>query len=184
MPRPGRRADDSGAAAVEMALVTPFILFFVFAILESGMFMMNYLSLEESTRDASRELAIRGAAPTADVEILDTIEATFDDISPDVIQRIVIYRAVARDDGPPESCKTGPLPGSVADQCTIYTIADFEKSLALLDCAWCPADRVPGELIGLWVEIDMSSVTGLFPGQTLANHSVLPLERDSSGAQP
>ena len=167
---------------VETALVAPVVLLLIFGIFEAGMLLLSHLSLEETTRDASRTLAIHGKNADSDVRVLDTISVKLDNIRGDSIQRIVIYQATDVDAEPSAICRTGSGSGSVSDGCSIYTSADFGLDEFAVTCGWCPVDRIPGELIGLWIAYQYESTTGLFPGAPLEKYAVLPLERDSIAA--
>jgi len=58
--RTARRRDESGAAAVEFALVVPFLLLIVFGIIVYGMVFAQSLSLSNSARQAARSGVIEG----------------------------------------------------------------------------------------------------------------------------
>jgi Flp pilus assembly protein TadG len=58
--RAARRRDESGAAAVEFALVVPFLLLIVFGIIVYGMVFAQSLSLSNSARQAARSGVISG----------------------------------------------------------------------------------------------------------------------------
>jgi Flp pilus assembly protein TadG len=57
--RPGVR-DESGASAVEFALVVPFLLLIVFGIIVYGMVFAQSLSLSNAARQASRSGVVEG----------------------------------------------------------------------------------------------------------------------------
>ena len=55
----GRTKDQSGAAAVEMALVLPILLLLVFGIIEFGFIFNRYISVTHAAREGARQMAIR-----------------------------------------------------------------------------------------------------------------------------
>ncbi len=50
-----RNGNDSGAAAVEFALVVPVLLLVLFGMIDYGLFFSNSLSLKQGTREAARQ---------------------------------------------------------------------------------------------------------------------------------
>lgn len=62
----GRRfgADERGAAAVEFAFVGPVLIFLLFAIVQFGLTLNNYLQLTNGVRVAGRQFAISRASST------------------------------------------------------------------------------------------------------------------------
>lgn len=59
--RPGRRvADDSGASAVEFALVVPILLLFVFGIVNFAVIFTQQISLNNSVRQGARAAVVVG----------------------------------------------------------------------------------------------------------------------------
>jgi Flp pilus assembly protein TadG len=64
-----RRRDEDGAAAVEFALVLPFLLLIVFGIIAYGVVFAQSLSLSNSARQAARSGVIEGTT-CADVSTL------------------------------------------------------------------------------------------------------------------
>lgn len=59
--RPGRRvADDSGASAVEFALVVPLLLLLGFGIINFGVLFAQQISLNNAVREGARQAVVRG----------------------------------------------------------------------------------------------------------------------------
>jgi len=57
-----RRADERGAAAVEMALVLPLLLFILFGIIDYGRLLNAQLTLTEAAREGARAAALGQSA--------------------------------------------------------------------------------------------------------------------------
>ncbi len=55
---------DSGASAVEFALIVPFLLFLVCGLFQFGITINNYLELTDGVRSGGRQFAISRAATT------------------------------------------------------------------------------------------------------------------------
>lgn len=88
MPR--RRRDDSGAAAVEFALVMPIFFGIVFAIIAYGMVFAQSLSLSNAARQAARSGVIEGTTcdqiRTLAKDSSATLGMAGDDVEPPVIE--------------------------------------------------------------------------------------------------
>ena len=62
-----RRLDESGAAAVEFALIAPVAILMMLAVIESGRMMFSVNELEASLSEAARELMIDPEATNTEV---------------------------------------------------------------------------------------------------------------------
>ena len=65
------RRRQAGTAAVETALVLPFLLFLMLAIAEIGQAVLHYNELTKSARDAARHLARHAIAGSTEVIVID-----------------------------------------------------------------------------------------------------------------
>ena len=72
LPRGFRMRDESGAAAVEFALVFPMLMLVLFGIIEFGAMYNAQLMITGAAREGARSMAISGDPVTAK---LDTLEA-------------------------------------------------------------------------------------------------------------
>lgn len=64
--RPGRRvADDSGASAVEFALVVPLLLLLVFGIINFGVQFSQQLTMNNAVREGARRAVVNDSGSTA-----------------------------------------------------------------------------------------------------------------------
>ncbi len=68
--RLGRRED--GAAAIELALLMPTILFLLFLIMDMGLFFFDYVSAANAVREGAR----CGAVGHADADVIDRVTST------------------------------------------------------------------------------------------------------------
>ncbi len=110
------RTNRSGAAAVEMALVLPIFLLFVFGIVEFGRAMMVSQLITTAARDAGR-LAIMGGSSNTEVEqsIKDFLSQTLGVSSGDVTVTITVSSG-----GDVATAQQGDL-------CTIQVEVPFNK---------------------------------------------------------
>lgn len=178
-----RQNSDRGAAIVEFAVISLFLFAVVFGLIEAGLMVRARNAVHSATDDATRRGAIAGDDPLADWMILRQLDlrgvreaAT--------INFVVVYRADNGSELPTAACQAGT---AVADECNVYTPADFDLApgafgclSAALDNNWCPTDRVADaavfEYLGVWVDASHNSVTGFIGNIDIIANSGLPLE--------
>jgi hypothetical protein len=169
---------EKGAAAVEAALVTPLIVFLLFAILEAGNYAYSYLAVQDFAADAVRTGTISRNQDEADRLILASVGENLGVLKRSSIERIVIYKASSPDSDPPPGCLSGPAVSQPALDCSVYGADDIETLPSVLDCGWCGAERRAGDLLGLWIRFDHESLTGMFDMLSFTEHKILPIEPD------
>jgi Flp pilus assembly protein TadG len=82
MPGRGGRTSDRGAAAVEMALVLPLLLFVAFALIDFGRMLNTQLTLTEAAREGARAAAL-GQSADARVHAASTnLHGVTDSVTP------------------------------------------------------------------------------------------------------
>lgn len=169
---------ERGVSAVEAAILTPLVVIVLFGLFEGALVMHSDMTVAEMTGDGARAGSIARDDLDADHQILQQIDATaawFDRAS---IERIVIWHAADREDSPPPGCTSGPVASSPALECSVYGPADLTAPPGALVCGWCPPDRDAGELLGVWVRFDYSSVSSLLDSVSLDHTTILPIEYD------
>jgi Flp pilus assembly protein TadG len=65
-----RRRDDSGAAAVEFALIMPILLFLLFGIIQYGYYLYAVQAGSSAVGDAARRIAVGNCQTTSQVQTL------------------------------------------------------------------------------------------------------------------
>lgn len=177
------RAGERGATLVEAAILLPVFFLLVFGMLEFGFAFKEYLTLANGTRDGARTASTAGNQANADYLILQAVEEATSAANSGALQRVVIFKATGPEDSAPSTCRDG-TPQTGADACNVYGPADFALTEAQFDCAgagtapdssWCPTTRKtaavapngPPDYIGVWIEVEYSFITGLFPQDTL-----------------
>lgn len=76
--RIGLTADESGASAVEFALLLPVLCFLLFGIVKLGIVLNNYVQLTNATAAGERQLSIdRSNAATTTTPYTDTMNAVY-----------------------------------------------------------------------------------------------------------
>lgn len=175
-----RPQSERGAVLVEFALVGTLLVTLVLGVLEIGMAWRDYQSLNQASRSGARVVSQLGAAGEADQQSLLAIEAALGPLAP-AISRVVIYEADANGDMPVD-CVTatagyaGPANCNVYDRTSLDNIATSGwwgsgTSCGSADGHWCPPtersdDLLTSTFVGVLVELDRSSITGMFGSST------------------
>ncbi len=79
-----RRGRDSGAAAVEFALILPIVLLVIFGIIDFGRMLNAQITLTEAAREAARATALIDAA-AGQARFDRVAESTVGDLTPTII---------------------------------------------------------------------------------------------------
>lgn len=116
---------ERGVTMVEAAFVTPIFLFLIFAIIEGGLYMNDYLALSSSTRAGVRASSALGAVGRADMYTLIDIDREAAALGEDDIEYVVIYKATGFGADPTDTCKGGV---SVLNVCNVYRRDDINKA--------------------------------------------------------
>ncbi len=194
------RRGERGTALVEAAFVTPVFLILIFGIMEFGFLFRNYLTIANTTREASRTASVSGSAAEADYLTLRSAEHAFAAWGVDNLSFIVVYHATGPNDTVPAGCLNAPVP----NKCNRYTPAEFSLSLdngdgspagffrcGSVDHFWCPDQRNTGlsdteagfpdgpAYIGVYVEAEHEYITGFFGSTaTLKDDRIIRIEPD------
>jgi TadE-like protein len=168
---------DSGAVAVEAALITPLLLFLVLGIIEFTMLLKDDVAVAASVRAGARTASAepRTAGFTDDAAAQMTRAVASLDSKGLAAGELWVYRA-----GP-----TGDPPSSCASDCVRYTwngsrYVKASGSWDPLSIDACPidADHPEGpDAVGVYLRYRHSFLTGLFGGGlTISDTSVLNFE--------
>ena len=180
-----RRADETGAALVEFALVLFPLLLLLGGILEVGPAYRDSLRYEQASRTAARVAANLTNDAQADREALRALSSVLDESARSRIQYIVVYE-VDSDGTMPEICHTAStfrcnryLPEHLDD---LDDDTRWGCTASAHDQHWCPLDRRP-ELhdpvdLGVYVKSSRDWATGLLPGDgvELENETIMRLD--------
>lgn len=185
---------ERGAAMVEMAIVTPLLIFLVFGIIEYGLLFQEKLTIASAASSAARTGATMGTRAEADFAILQALEAgLYDQVDASVIIKADIFKAdaitgaktgavntytyIATNVG----CKWSPCPDPALGPPT-YGIPSNWGDPAGRDTE---LDPTGGGLDVLGVEISYhhSAVTSFIPGieRDLSERALVRLEPDTFG---
>jgi hypothetical protein len=189
-----QRRREGGAAMVEMAVVLPLLLLLVIGILEYGLLFGEKLTIAAATSSATRTGATMGQEDTADIRILEAVEAgLYSQVDSEVLISVEIFLADE---------VTG---ARVASKVNTY-VFDSSVSCKWIPCpdpldpsfayggSWVPEDRnttlFPGggglDVLGVEVTYFHDSITDLIPGVSRAFHerALVRLEPDAFGTGP
>jgi Flp pilus assembly protein TadG len=179
-----RRCDgDHGTALVEAAFLSPILFYFLFGLLEMGIYFRDYLTLGAATQDAARTGAILGDDSTADFQLINAVEKATAGIPTKTVTKIVVFKATSATSTAPSACTSMATSGSsgTPNFCNTYTPAiDFvETDASKYDCLASPKDRSngfcpskrktalagansPPDFLGIYIEFKHPYLTGLF----------------------
>ncbi|MEZ5176210.1 MAG: TadE/TadG family type IV pilus assembly protein [Acidimicrobiia bacterium] len=191
-PFRNRGERQRGAALVEMAIILPLLITLVFGIVEYGLLFKEKLTVASSTKSAARTGATMGTRESADIRMLEALEAgLFDQVDASVLISVEIFRA-----DPVTGAKTGDvnhysfIPSSVTCKWTPCPDPD-EPGYAGFPEPWAPALRdttlEPGgggvDMLGIEVTYHHTSATDLIPGvdRDLHERALIRLEPDVFG---
>lgn len=177
------REDERGAAIVEFALVATFLFTVIFGMIEGGLMVRARNAVHSATDDATRRGAIAADDPLADWMILQQLRGR-GLLSAATVNFVVVYRSDEGSAPPTAACQAGT---AVADECNVYTRADFDVApgsfgclSAALDANWCPTTRVAGagdfDYLGVWVDARHDSITGFLGDIDIKASTSLPIE--------
>ena len=169
--RPRRRRslhDQVGAALVEFAIVSMFLVLVAAGAFDYGMAWRVGLATNEAARTAARTGSGLGDNPLADWYAVSGAQAALKNSGRlQDVQRVIIYRADTATGAVPTACTTAT---STTEKCIIFTGAQFRAltqasfstttgcptgSKALV-ANWCPSSRnavqLTAESYGVWIQ--------------------------------
>jgi TadE-like protein len=173
----GRVEGDSGAVAVEAALITPFLLFLVLGIIEFTLLLKDDVAVAASVRagarTASAEPRTNGFTDDAAAQVTRAVSGL--DSNGLESGELWVYRAGPTGD-PPATCDT---------DCVVYmwngtrfVLSSGSWDPLTIDACPIDADHPDGpDAVGVYLRYRHSFLTGLFGGGlTISDTSVLNFE--------
>jgi hypothetical protein len=189
-------------AIVEFALAVPVIVVFMLGIIDLGVLWRQQNVTQEAVLTSARTLSSVSKNRYADYEGLRTLSAGLSGLSSATPTKVIVWKANAFNT-PPAACKdvTPGASGSygVPGLCNVYSETQLDTTTILpgfpptssssptcasgsWDAQWCPTGRINaegnGDWIGVWVEFEFESVTGIVPGDpfTFSTQAIYRLE--------
>lgn len=200
-----RKRDQSGAIAVEAALVTPILLVLIFGMIEFGFLLRDYAAVSSSARTGAR-IASTGAdagpgtcetgpeaapctstsSPALAQEAADAIQRAGSAMPPDFINYILVYEANAQGFPGANGNTTMPTDCSGVPNCVRFVWRDSADAFRFGGGAWnsrmisaCfPGNSsYPMHRVGVHVNATHPMMTGLFGSAiTVSDRAVLDFE--------
>ena len=199
--RPRRRRslhDQVGAALVEFAIVSMFLVVVAAGAFDYGMAWRVGLATNEAARTAARTGSGLGNDPLADWYAVSGAQAALQNSGRlQDVQRVVIYRADSANGAVPSACTTAT---STTEKCIIFTGAQFRAltqasfNITTTGCPsgskalvanWCPSSRnavqLTAESYGVWIQTRyVPQFKMLGSGITVSREAVMRLEPEVS----
>ena len=187
----GRARRERGTSLLEAAIATFRFFLLIFAVLEGGTLLGDYLGVSNTVRAAARTASASGDDPLTDYRVLQTAKKEISALKGKDFNFLVVYKASAPGAEPTPGCKAGT---SAPGVCNVYVRADLSrpdtdfrcKTAGVLDSPWCPTSRTvaqtvvtggPPDYVGIYLSVDHQMLSGVFGNnRTITEHSVIRLE--------
>lgn len=139
------------------------------------MLLQTHLAIRYAIDDATREISLSSSIAEVDDVAMATLSRRTDAMVSADITNVAIYAPDAISDGPSAGCQSG----TASATCQHYDAAAVALGDASCSGPFCPDTRDEDSLVGIWIEVEHRSITGIFPNQTITAQHV---QRVSPGA--
>lgn len=186
----GARA-ERGTSMLEAAIATFLFFLLIFAVLEGGTLLGDYLGVSNTVRAGARTASASGDDPLTDYRVLQTVKKEVSALKAKNLNFLVVYKASAPGAEPTPGCKAGTSSPGV---CNVYVRADLSRpesdfrcqTAGVLDSPWCPTTRKvaqtvatggPPDYVGIYLSVDHQMLSGVFgSNRTITEYTVIRLE--------
>lgn len=173
--RGGRSRSEGGSAAVEAALVTPFILLLMIAIVEFGMYFKDNLSVSDAVKAGVRLASAEARTSTYAQDAADRVQEASGAINPAIVEELWVYKANTGNEFPSGYSNFSNCTTCVKFRWNGTRYAPTYSGWAAINqvaCATGPPDRV-----GVYMKARHPSVTNMiFTSLTINQSNVIRLE--------
>jgi TadE-like protein len=177
---------DSGAVAVETAMVSMLLIILLFGIIESSFLFKDWISVSAAARAGARMGASQPRSPSFAQDSANQVTNAISDLTPANIQEVWVYKASHANDVPPTSF---PDSGSFAS-CTVCVKFSWNAgthSLTQSSGNWpytsqnaCAGDPAR-DSVGVYVKYKHTSPLGFFfNNATVSESTVMWIEPTSA----
>ena len=182
MERKRTRRDESGASAVEFALIAPLLIFLTVGLIEMGIFMWNLSRTQSSVAGAIRTAGTQSRVDGYEDQVSDILKAALVTGSARPISLVVFKADPAT--GRPTSLTAGTTDYTACSaDCYVYTWSEITKAWSKASSPAWPAvqQRACGpasetDFIGVWLKSRYKPITGYGMATTFVARGVARLE--------
>ena len=174
---------DSGAVAVETAMVSMLLIILLFGIVESSFLFKDWLSVSAAARAGARMGASQPRMPNFAQASADQVTNALSDLNPANIQAVWVYKTTGATGSPPATC----YPNSPNSYCVPFTWSGTQLTTSSVG-NWLPTsqDACAGDVttapnlrdsLGVYVKYDHTSLFGFFfNNSTISQSTVMWIE--------
>lgn len=161
-----RHPGDSGAAAVEAALIFPVLVLLAFGIIEMSLLMRDHVATTSLVRAGARTASALPRQPSMVADTVTAMERAGSALPKDSYEELWIYRAT--DDGYPVGNSGSDHFAVCATDCVRYAWNDAHDTFTQVSGSWNPSsiNACPGDpaamSVGVYLRASHHFVTGLF----------------------
>ena len=175
-----RARRESGAVAIEAALLTPLLLLLFFGIIEFGMLYKDYLAVTSSVRAGARMASAEPRVTSYATDAADQVAKEAAALDMNRVNELWVYKATAS--GYPVGSNGTSF--NACTSCVKFTWNNTTKKFVQQSSSWastqqnaCSGDAAH-DSVGVYMKYTYQGVTGLiFNEMPLEEHTVMSLER-------
>jgi len=174
-----RARRESGAVAIEAALLTPLLLLLFFGIIEFGMLYKDYLAVTSSVRAGARMASAEPRVTSYATDAADQVAKEAAALDMNRVNELWVYKATAS--GYPVGSNGTSF--NACTSCVKFTWNNTTKKFVQQSSSWastqqnaCSGDAAH-DSVGVYMKYTYQGVTGLiFNEMPLEEHTVMSLE--------
>jgi Flp pilus assembly protein TadG len=177
MPSVRRRAlgdRDSGAVAVETALVSTLLLVLIFGIVETSFLFKDWLTVSAAARAGARMGSSEPRVATFAQDSVDQVTNAIAGLTPGNIQKVWVYRTTGVTGSPPASCDSGSKCVPFTRSGSTFTTSSSGNWAASTQNA-CAGDDTR-DAIGVYVEYKHAGMGFFFKNAIVRESTVMWIE--------
>lgn len=176
-----RPESESGAVAVEAALIFPVLVLLLFGIIEMALLMRDHVATTSLVRAGGRTASALPRSPSLIEDTVASMEKAGSALPKDAYEELWIYRATA--EGFPVGNSAANPFAVCATDCVRYAWNDTRDSFGRVSGSWDPSsiNACPGDpnamAVGVYLKARHDFVSGIFADSvTVSDHAVLKFE--------
>jgi Flp pilus assembly protein TadG len=167
---------DSGAVAVETAVVSMFLIILMFGIVESSFLFKDWLSVSAAARAGARMGASQPRVANFAQASADQVTNALSDLNPSNIQAVWVYKTTGITGSPPASCDSSSSCVPFTWNGSQLTTSSLGNWLSTSQDA-CAGDVTTGtnlrDSLGVYVKYNHTSPLGFFFNNSIISQSTV-----------